>query len=166
MTSERDREFHELMQRPDIDQAYARYEELIGKTQKILSDTFPRLNWHLYDPPSSAACGHDFNAVNQDSPTTDDAETKSLGGWTAAGGVTGEQWHQAIAAITPLLQSYGFKAVFHVDGPKDYQIDFYDEYDADFSFGSMLDTSMRITTGCHLTAEVKRRGTPSIPPSY
>jgi hypothetical protein len=163
--SAKDREFHELMQRPDIEQAASRYEELATKVRSQLSTTFPDMTWSTSDPVGGAGCNGKFRDVNVDLPL-DDAESRGLSVWLGSAGLTNDRWQQAIATITPLLHAYGFQPGFRVDGPKDYQIDFYDQYDADFSFGSMLGTSLQISTGCHLTAEAKRRGAPAIPPSY
>jgi hypothetical protein len=38
--------------------------------------------------------------------------------------------------------------------------------DGEISFGTALNTSLRLSIGCHLTAEAKKRATPKPSPTY
>ena len=155
------REFQQLMLRPNINEAASLYGDIATQARNLLSKTFPELTWSTSDQVGRAGCNGEFDDVY-----AGDAETWGLPIWRGTASVANERWHQAIASITPLLQQHGFRPGFHVNGPKDYEIEFYDQYNATFSLGSMQLTTLDISTGCHLTTEAKRRGTPAIRPSY
>jgi hypothetical protein len=61
------------------------------------------------------------------------------------------------------MQSYGFDPGFRIaDRPGvGHDIVFYDQYDAHLDLGTGNNTAMLFITGCHLTPEATRRGTPS-----
>jgi hypothetical protein len=160
-TSMKQREFAELMQRPDSDQAAARYEDMYAKIRTQLTATFPQFAWQIGNQPGGASCGNDFVAVN-DSGTTAEAVIKDLISWWANGGLSDAQWEQALTVIRPIAHSYGFSTeVRTLDRPRDHQIDFFDPYGAHFQLGAAVNTTLLFVTGCHLTPEAKRRGTPA-----
>jgi Lipoprotein confined to pathogenic Mycobacterium len=160
-TSMEHRQFAELMQRPDSDQAVARYEDMYAKIRTQLTTTFPQFTWYISDPPGGASCGREFDALDK-TGTTYDAVTKGLANWAANGGLSDAQWEQALTVIRPIVHSYGFSTeVRTLDRPRDHQVDFFDPYGANFQLGAAVNTTLLLITGCHLTPEAKRRGTPA-----
>jgi hypothetical protein len=159
-------QFTELMTRPDIDQAVARYEQMYTKVRDQITALAPTLTWKPANPPSSASCGNDFAAVNADLPKND-AEIKGLANWMADGNLPDAQWDQAIAVVRSVAQGYGFDTgEITVNRPSDHEIVFHDQYKAELNFGTAVNTTLLLRTGCHLTAEAKKRGSPAPTPTY
>jgi hypothetical protein len=164
--SQKTQQFNGLMQRPDLDQAIARYEEMYQKVRAQITAIVPTLKWHLANPATGASCGNDFAAVNADL-RKDDAEVKGLANWMAEGNLPDSQWEQATQAVARIAQSYGFdNGEIVVNRPSNHEIVFHDQYRAELNFGTAVNTTLLLRTGCHLTSEAKRRGTPASPPTY
>jgi hypothetical protein len=157
----RQHEWAELMRRPDIDQAVARYEQMYAQVRTQLTATFPRFSWYTTNPAIGASCNDTFAAVRDTTPPNDDIESMGLADWAADGGLSDPEWERALAVVRPIAHQYGFTTeVRTLDRPRDHQIDFYDSYGADFQLGSAVNTTLLLITDCHLTAAAKRRGTP------
>jgi Lipoprotein confined to pathogenic Mycobacterium len=82
-TSMKQHQFAELMQRPDSDQAVARYEDMYAKIRTQLTTTFPQLAWQAGDQAGGAGCGDEFRALDVHNGGPDDAVTKDLITWWA-----------------------------------------------------------------------------------
>lgn len=159
-------QFNELMKRPDINQAVARYEELYGKVRDQVTSMAPALKWQVANPESSASCGNDFAAVNADL-RKNDAEVKGLANWVAKGNLPDSQWTQVVSTVEQVARTYGFGGgEVVVDQPSNHEVVFRDQYNAELNFGTAVNTTLLLRTGCHLTAEAKGRGTPATPPTY
>ncbi|WP_409184909.1 LppA family lipoprotein [Amycolatopsis sp. VS8301801F10] len=160
-------QFNELMKRPDIDQAVARYEEMYAKIRAKVTKIVPSLKWTSANPMTSASCGNDFAAVNADL-RRDDAEVKSLASWVAQGKVPDPQWDSVQAAVSDILRGYGFDSGPTVvkNQPSDHYVTYRAPDGSEVTFGSSVNTSATVRTGCHLTAEAKKRGTPAAVPTY
>lgn len=77
------------------------------------------------------------------------------------------QWEQAVAIVRQLAQGYGFDTgQVTVNRPNDHEIVFRDQYRAELNFGSAVNTTLLLRTGCHLTAEAKKRGNLAPTPTY
>lgn len=164
--SQKTQQFNQLMQRPDLDQAVARYEEMYGKVRDQVTTLVPTLRWQLSNPASRASCGNDFAAVNADL-RTDDAEVKGLANWMAVGNLPDAKWDEATSLVKRIVQGYGFNdGEVVVNRPSNHEVVFHDQYNAEFNFGTAVNTTLLLRTGCHLTAEAKTRGTPASPPTY
>jgi hypothetical protein len=164
---EKTMQFNELAQRPDIDQATARYEEMFGKIRDQLSATFPALMWKQSNPATTAACDEEFAAV--DARTRhNDAVIKGLANWLAEGKVPDEGWDKAVTIVDTVARSYGFNSgpIVVKNQPSDHYVTFHDPYKAELTLGTAVNTGMTVRTGCHLTAEAKKRGTPEPTPTY
>lgn len=164
--TQKNEQFTELMGRPDIDEAVSRYEAMYAKVRSQITALVPALIWQLANPMSSASCGNDFGAVNADL-RTDDAEIKGLANWMAEGNLPDAQWDQAVAAVRRVAQGYGFDVgEATVNRPSNHEVVFHDQYRAELNFGTAVNTTLLLRTGCHLTAEAKKRGTPAPTPTY
>ncbi|MFF0144443.1 LppA family lipoprotein [Amycolatopsis sulphurea] len=164
--SQKTEQFNELMKRPDIDRAAAGYEELYAKVREQVTAEVPALKWEVANPESSAACGNDFAAVNADL-RKNDAEVKGLANWVAKGNLPDFQWKHVASTVGQVAGTYGFGGgEVVVDQPGNHEIVFRDQYNAELNFGTAVNTTLLLRTGCHLTAEAKKRGTPAAPPTY
>ena len=47
-----------------------------------------------------------------------------------------------------------------------HEIVFHDQYKAELNVGTAVNTTLLLRTGCHLTAEAKKRGSPAPTPTY
>jgi hypothetical protein len=160
-------QFTQLMQRPDIDQATARYEQMYGRIRDAITTAVPTLKpWRISNPAGGSACGNDFAAVDADLPT-DDAVIRGLENWMAEGTIPDGKWQQAAGAVQAIASDYGFgSGEATVNRLSDHEIVFHDQYKAELNFGTAVNTTLLLRTGCHLTAEAKKRGTPAPKPTY
>jgi hypothetical protein len=160
-------QFTQLMQRPDIDQATARYEQMSSRIRDAITTAVPTLKpWQITNPVVSSACGNDFAAVDADL-RANDAVSRSLNNWLADGSIPADTWPQAVTAARAIVKEYGFDdGEVVVDRPSNRTIVFHDQYKAELNFGTAVNTTLLMGTGCHLTAEAKKRGTPAPKPTY
>jgi hypothetical protein len=165
--SQKTEQFNQLMKRPDIGQAVAQYEEMYTKVRDKVTEIVPALKWTLANPMTAASCGNDFAAVNANL-RLDDAEVKSLANWGAEGKVPDAQWETVQAAVDTILRSYGFDSGPFVvkNQPSDHYVTFRAPDGSEVTFGTAVNTGLTVRTGCHLTVEAKKRGTPAPTPSY
>lgn len=158
-------QFQQLMQRPDIDQVTASYEDMYRKIREQITANFAELSWKETRPPSNTACGEQFGAI--DVAGRMDAKESGLGNWTANGNLDDSQWMQASEEVRTIAQEHGFDAGrTTVNRPNDHEIVFFDRYGAELNFGSAVRTTLLLRTGCHLTPEAKQRGSLAPTPSY
>ncbi|GAA3534454.1 hypothetical protein GCM10022222_17490 [Amycolatopsis ultiminotia] len=164
---EQAQQFSQLMQRPDIDQATARYEQMYGRIRDAVAAAVPSLKaWQITNPAGGSACGNDFAAVDADL-RRDDAVIKGLNNWTAAGNIPDGKWLQVVDAVHAIAADYGFgTTATTVNRPSDHEVVFHDQYEAELNFGPAVNTTLLLRTGCHLTAEAKKRGAPAPRPTY
>lgn len=160
-----DKQFAELMKRPDIDQAVARYEEMYAEVRRQLTAAIPSLQWQQTNPAGGAACGPDYAAL--DYGAREDAVIRGLGNWAADGNIPDAQWDHAVSVVRTVVQGYGFDTgLVVVNRPSDHEVDFHDPDQAELGFGTAVNTTLLLITGCHLTAEAKSRGHPAPLPTY
>lgn len=159
-------QFEQLMQRPDIDEAAARYGEMYRKIRDQLTSAVPALHWEQTNPPGRAACGTEFGAIDQAGRS--DAQERGLGNWTARGNLPDAQWDEAVLVVGGVARSYGFNSGPSVvkNNPSDHYVTFRDPYGGELNFGTAVNTTLLVRTGCHLTAEAKNRGSLAPTPSY
>lgn len=160
-------QFNELMKRPDIDQAVTKYEEMYTKLRGQLTALVPALKWHQTDDISGSACGNDFAAVNA-GLRVDDAVERGLPNWIADGNIPETHWAAAQSAVDTILRAYGFDSgpIVVKNNPSDHYVTFRAPDGSEVTFGSAVNTGFTVRTGCHLTAEAKKRGTPAPVPTY
>ncbi|RJQ82677.1 LppA family lipoprotein [Amycolatopsis panacis] len=164
--SQKTEQFNELMKRPDLDQAVARYEDLYSKVRDQVTAIVPTLKWQQANPSTAASCGNDSTAVNANL-RKDDAEVKGLANWMAKGNLPDAQWEQVVSAVGRIAQDYGFGGgEVVVNRPSNHEVVFRDVFNAELNFGTAVNTTLLLRTGCHLTAEAKTRGIPAPVPTY
>ncbi|GLZ33933.1 hypothetical protein Lesp02_61210 [Lentzea sp. NBRC 105346] len=149
-----DEVFAKVLQRPDIEQAVASYTEMTTKIRERLTAEFGRA-WEQMSEGSGAGCGDEYNVL-------DDAENRHLPSWTSKGNLPDDQWPRAEAIVGEVAEGYGFhkSPVIIVKRQGDHEV-VYDKPDgAQITFGTAVNTVLGVMTGCHLTPEAHRRGTP------
>ncbi|MFC3452505.1 LppA family lipoprotein [Amycolatopsis speibonae] len=150
-------QFATLLQRPDIDQALTRHNEMRGKIRDALTSELPTPPWKDSGRGDSVGgCARSFPNIHPY-----DGQEVHPASWVSAIALTPEQWAKAKTIITESAAPYGFTTVtLSSDKPGNYQFNLTDKDGAELAIGADKALVMAITTSCHLTAEAHRRGTP------
>jgi hypothetical protein len=147
--------FAVLIKRPDIEQTMAAYTEMTTKIRDRLTAEVG-LAWQQDGELSGSACGNEFPGLDAD------AGTRSLPRWVSSGNLPDEQWNHAEVLVGEIAATYGFdaKPAVIVDRPSDHDVVFRKPDGALIMFGTAVNTTLRVETGCHLTVEAYQRGKP------
>ncbi|MPZ67797.1 MAG: hypothetical protein GEU83_20705 [Pseudonocardiaceae bacterium] len=139
-----------LAARPTIDEMTAQYEQMQAELRQRLVDEIGVTEWVKISELSGSGCG-DFSDV----PT---AESRRLASWGSEGNLPDDRWPQAQAIATEVTGDYGFAPPETiVDRPGSHRIVGTDQYGATYEFGTINNTSIGVSTGCH-------RNPPGSPP--
>jgi predicted LppA-like lipoprotein len=157
--AQRQQQFQEMLQRPDIDQVTARYEQMRTQIRERLTTELGLSPWQDESDSKASDC-RDYPAVEGA-----DKESRFPSTWTVNAAITDEKWPHAITIIDEVARSYGFESPPRVivDRPGDHEVTMADQYGADLIFGTKAATILSLRTGCHLTAVAHKRATPTIP---
>jgi predicted LppA-like lipoprotein len=149
-------QFGQLMQRPSLEETTSHYEQMRQKIADMLTQKFGVTDWGKRDSPAtSTGCGSSYSV--------DDYDARAFVAqiWYSKTPVTYAQWPQAKSLVSEIASSYGFSAVaLVIDKSDDMDLELNDSYGGKLTFGSAVNTSLSFRTGCHLTDEAKKRGTP------
>lgn len=150
-------EFQQMMERPDIEQASQRYVEMGAAIRDKLVADIGLPPWkERSDSGGSSSC-REFPGVD-----TGDKESRGLPLVFSEANLPDENWPRAVQIVTEIAGKYGFGAPLTlVDNPGNHEISLKDGYGAEISFGTKVNTSLLIQTGCHLTVEAHKRGKPA-----
>ncbi|MFI6032150.1 LppA family lipoprotein [Amycolatopsis magusensis] len=154
-----EQQWAELMQRPDIDEAVARYERMEGEITSALSTEFGLPPWEAGGQNSSnPGCGQ-FGKVD-----AWDAMSEILAGGLSPGVIPTDQWPRAVDTIKRVASAYGFTTPgLAVDRGDFHIVNLHDGYAANLVVTTgteKANTVIGVFTGCHLLPEAKRRGVP------
>lgn len=151
-------QFAELMQRPDIDEALTRYDQMRTAIRGTLTTTLDLPAWQEDSgTESTRGCTSAFPALDpydvaKVHPTT----------WFTESALDTTRWAQAKTAVLEASAPFGFtKIVIASDHPGNFQLTIVDTYGAELSFGAAKNIVLALTTGCHLTATARQRGVPT-----
>ncbi|MER5389938.1 LppA family lipoprotein [Saccharopolyspora sp. NPDC002686] len=141
----------ELLRRPSMEEASARYLEMLGRMRDALTAEFPSLQWVQDDDLRSSGCP-EFPAYRSD------GASQTLGLWSANGNLPDDQWPRAQQIAEDVSREYGFGPVRTiVSRPSDHQVVGFDQYGATYKLGTAKNTVLNGTTSCHLPQAVKDR---------
>ncbi|EIE99182.1 LppA family lipoprotein [Saccharomonospora glauca] len=149
--------FDELLGRPDIETVQRDYLALLDLIRDRLVSDFGIAPFVLdaAEPVTGSACPGEFSTVRE-------AEVRHIAASRSPGNLPDEAWPRAVELVTELAAEKGFtdpRTV--VDRPGDHEVALYDQYGAELIFGTAKNTIISLSTGCHLTSEAHRRGTPA-----
>ncbi|TVT42518.1 hypothetical protein FNH05_22245 [Amycolatopsis rhizosphaerae] len=149
-------QFDQLMQRPSLEEITSRYEEMRQKITDSLKGSFGISTWGKREgQPETDGCGSDYSVDSWDGRTY---YAQALYSKTP---ITYPQWPQAKSLVSEIAGSYGFSTVtLVIDKPDNMGLELNDPYGGKLTFGSAVNTILSFRTGCHLTDEAKKRGTP------
>ncbi|MCE7011345.1 LppA family lipoprotein [Kibdelosporangium philippinense] len=156
MSSSKNEQFTELAKRPDIEQINGEYERMLEQIRDQLVAEIGITAWVPDENPRRASlCGAEFNDVGGD------GEVRLYSSGHSPGNLPDAKWADALKLVESIVGQHGFKlhgAV--VDRPGDHEVTFGNDWGAELLFGTAKNTTLSITTGCHLTQEAHQRGTP------
>lgn len=154
--------FKTLMQRPDIDQATAQYQQLNDELLQALTAAVPSLTpWGQLQGETAAACGSDYPGIG------DNGQTVDLPIYVAHVSVTDAQWELALTTIGTVAAKYGFdeKPQRLHDSSGQHDAIFHNVHDdGSITLDSAESIVVGVSVGCHLTAAAKQRGSLSPTP--
>ncbi|MFR9730179.1 LppA family lipoprotein [Saccharopolyspora sp. MS10] len=134
----------ELMSRPSIEEASARYLEMHERIRDELAAAFPWIRWEQSRELNRAGCS-DFEDF------TYTGESHTLGVWRAEGNIPDPEWPRAEQIVARIGADYGFTPPETVvSRPSDHQVVGSDRYGAGYRFGTAKRTVISGSTGCHL----------------
>ncbi|WP_344430422.1 LppA family lipoprotein [Amycolatopsis minnesotensis] len=150
--------YRELMQRPDIEQAQEIYTTMLTTIRERLTAELGRA-WKQGDDLSGSGCGNGYPGLDAD------GEIRRLPRWDSPGNLPDAQWPRAQELVGQIAATYGFNPAPKVfkDAPSNHDVVYRKSDGALLNFGTGKNTSVRVDTGCHLTVEAHRRGSPSKP---
>lgn len=141
----------ELAARPTLEQTITTYEQMQQRVFEKLSAELGPFTWtRLREGHGSTGCGEDF-------PPNSPGRAESLASWGFDGNISDEQWPRAVQIIADVTAGYGFgKPKGLVDRPGQHDISGVDTYGGNYQFGTQINTTWRVATGCHLPAAARR----------
>ncbi len=158
--SERDREYAVLHARTDADAAAVQYERFLADARDTMSDQRNWGPWQRKDSSGNTArCTGEFPATEYD-----DATQATLPLWyTPAPALDPQHWRAARDLVIDVGRRYGFTpGPTRSDVPGNYVLTLTAAADGAFAeFGVGQNAVLSVLTGCHLTPEAHRRGTPA-----
>jgi hypothetical protein len=149
-------QFTTLLQRPDIEQMQARY---LAMMEQIRSELVSRLDVAEWQPDeggvSGSGCGADFPDVGAD------GEVRRYSSGFSPGNIPDDKWPAAVEMVADIARTNGFAdPLVVVDRPGDHEVSMRDGYGAELLFGTARNTTLSVSTGCHLTSAAHQRGEP------
>ena len=142
----------ELAQRPTAEQEVARLTEARDAVRDRLASELGLTRWSDRGNANSAGCA-DFPASR--------GITNFVASLGLEGGVPDEQWARAAEAVEATAGDYGFGAAETVvDKPGQHEIVLLGEHGSRLRFGTLMNASLALETGCHLPAGVAASSPP------
>ncbi|WP_134667504.1 MULTISPECIES: LppA family lipoprotein [unclassified Amycolatopsis] len=147
--------YDQLMKRPDVDQAQAAYTAMTAAIRERLTAEFGR-TWEQGGELSGGTCGNDYPGLDAD------GRELRLPRWDSPGNLPDNDWSRAQALVGQIAAGYGFNSTPKVftNQPGTHTVAYGKPDGALLHFGTGKYTTLRVETGCHLTAEAHRRGGP------
>ncbi|MGH3931232.1 MAG: LppA family lipoprotein [Pseudonocardiaceae bacterium] len=136
-----------LQQRPHIEQITNTYEKMRDDIRQRLSEQVGPLQWIARFGTDTRGCGFDFQDV-------EGATSRSLETWTSQGNLPDNRWDQAVRIVAEITARYGFaQPRVIVNRPSDHEIRISDPYGGELIFGTAVNTTLSLNTGCHLSRD-------------
>jgi hypothetical protein len=153
---DRSEQYATLAQRPDIDEAQAGYLALLETIRGELVAEFGIAAWQpASSTPPGSACGAEFSELGAD------GEIRRFTSGISPGNLPDDRWESAVSRVAATAAARGFGPPSTVvDRPGDHEVSLKDEHGAELLFGTAANTTLSLSTGCHLTKAAKERGTP------
>jgi Lipoprotein confined to pathogenic Mycobacterium len=143
----------ELAARPTLEEMIARYDQMLQRIRDRLDAELGPFTWYEADPRTWGTCGRDF-------PSQLGGHTTGSPLWAFKGSIPDDQWPHAQRIIADITAEYGFAtAGLQIDTPATpgkpghhLTHGFDTTFGAHYRFGTNVNTSIRVTSGCHRSA--------------
>lgn len=151
-----EQQWQNALQRPDIEQVTARYEEALSAIERRITKEFQLPPWAPSAELTTSSCG-DYPAIS-----AADTEARSLAVRSSPGVIPENGWDRAQRIAQEIIARYEF-GLFQpeVDRAGDHSVIATDKLGGSISFGTKKATVLSANTGCHLTAEAHKRASRS-----
>jgi hypothetical protein len=139
------RSYDDLTARIRLDEAVARYEQMQQRIRDQLDAELGPFAWRQVFDASPRHCGPDF-------PPDYGGRILGLAAWGFDAPVGDADWPRARDIVAAVAAEYGFaSAGVQVDEPGRHVTGGVDaELGASYGFSTQVNTTLRVTTGCHL----------------
>ncbi|CAM3710434.1 LppA family lipoprotein [Kibdelosporangium persicum] len=151
----KDEQYAELLKRPDIEQIHDEYTKMLEEIRNELVAQIGIAPWVPKDEPFSGSGCAEFSDLSE-------AHKRRYSSGHSPGNLPDARWADAVKLVESIAGRHGFKlhgAV--VDRPSDHEVTFGNDYGAELLFGTAANTTLSVSTGCHLTKAAKERGKPA-----
>jgi hypothetical protein len=155
-------QYAELMRRPSIEEMIIRYDALREQLRSDLTKQLGLGSWAKQSGSASRTeCVREYAQVRPG-----DAEKRHLDTWFSPTAIAPADWEKAKSIVSQVAGAQGFtKTKLVIDRPDDLQLDLADSFGAELSFGSVKNTIIALTTGCHMAVEAKKQAGSSSAPA-
>lgn len=132
-----------LRERPSAEDAEARLTEARDEIREALATELGLTAWTDRENADRSGC---------DELSDSSGETVYVSSLLLAGGVPDDTWPRAVEVVQQTARGYGFSQLdIVVDQPGQHEMVMLGEYGAVLRFGSILDATLSLQTGCHLS---------------
>lgn len=133
----------QLAARPTSAQIVARYDEMQKKIRDRLDTAIGPFEWKIVRDGDNTGCGGNFSNLN--------GIVVFMKPWGFDSPIPDTNWPRAEQIITSITTQYGFTApTLQIDQPGHHETTATDpSLGANYRFGTQINTTMQITTGCH-----------------
>lgn len=137
----------QLAQRPSLEEITARYERMQAEVRDQISNELGPFEWVNDETRLESFCSGDFSNLG--------GRTMFLDRWTYEGSIPDSQWPRAVEIVTEITSRYGFgEPNVIVDKPGNHEFSGFDQYAANYTFGTAVNTTLTTDTNCHFPAAV------------
>jgi hypothetical protein len=143
----------ELASRPTSEEMVTRYTQMLQSIRDRLDTELGPFTWFQARPRSESTCGFDF-------PAQLGGRTITLPAWAFEANIPDQQWPHARQIVADIAAEYGFASMgVQIDAPGRHVAHGTDTtLGAHYRFGTHVNTSIQVTTGCHLPANTATTG--------
>ncbi len=137
----------ELAARPTSEAILDRYSEMQQRIRDTLDTELGPFDWSVRRDGAEGTCGGEFSGIG--------GRNVYMAPWGFDSNIPDDQWPRARQIFADIAAEYGFvPAGLQIDEPGRHSTNGVDEaLGAQYRFGTNVNTTMQITTGCHLPAQ-------------
>jgi hypothetical protein len=141
-----------LAGRPALEDVVADYHRMLQLMRAAVDAELGPCRWRRLREPTPSSCGHEF-------PYELGGRSAHLAPWGFDPPVADRDWPRARLAVAEVAAGFGFApAGLQIDGPGRHVAGGIDPLlGAAYDFGTQRHTTLQVSTGCHLPAELLRR---------
>lgn len=138
-----------LAARPTSEEILGRYDEMQQRIRDALDMELGPFEWSMLRDGAESTCGTEFSGTN--------GRNVYMAPWGFDGNIPDDRWPRARQIFADTAAEYGFTpAGLQIDEPGRHSTNGVDEgLGAQYSFGTNANTTMQVTTGCHLPAAAR-----------